>query len=125
MVMVNEEKFVSTNTNSMTFELDSNGDQIIRMIFFSLHVTSFPHDNLKSGKFPHEEYCKSESKTITNQVVILNHPFFFDCFQEHLPLNSVLAVHLKSGDIVTAIIRSFKNGDQSNSLNNTHLSPTA
>ena len=58
-------------------------------------------------------------------MVILNHPFFFDCFQEHLPLNSILAVHLKTGDIVKAIIRSFTNGDGNNSSNNTELSPTA
>ena len=91
----------------------------------SLDVASFPHDNLKSGKYPHEDYCKGESKMITSRVVILNHPFFFDCFQKHLPLNSILAVHLKTGDIVNAIIRSFTNGNANNSFNVTELKTTA
>ena len=93
--------------------------------FFSLDVALFPHDNLKSGKHPHEDHCTGESKINTSRVVILNHPFFFDCFQQHLPLDSILAVHLKTGDIVKAIIRSFKNGDVNNSLNITHLKTTA
>ena len=61
---------------------------------------------------------------ITSRVVILNHPFF-NCFQEHLPLNSILAVHLKTGKIVQAIIRSFECGDANNSPNATDLSLTA
>ena len=93
--------------------------------FFTLDVASFPLDNLKSGKHPHEDHCTGESKMITSRVVILNHPFFFDCFQEHLPLNSILAVHLKTGKIDQAIIRSFKCGDANNSPNATDLGPTA
>ena len=88
-------------------------------------MASFPLDNLKSGKHPHEDHCTGESKMITSRVVTLNHPFFFDCFQEHLPLNSILPVHLKTGDIVNAIIRSFKHGNANNSSNVTHLKTTA
>ena len=55
----------------------------------------------------------------------MNHPFFFDCFQEHLPLNSILAVHLKKWTVVEAIICMFKSGNQNNSPNNTDLSQTA
>jgi len=36
-----------------------------------------------------------------------------------------LAVHLKTGHIVKAIIRSFTNGDANNSSNITHLMTTA
>lgn len=55
---------------------------------------------------------------------MLNHPFFFNCFQTPIPLNFILTVHLKSWTIVQAIIRMFENGDQNNSSNNTDLSKT-
>ena len=66
--MVNKEKFVPTNANSVTFEFDSNGNLLIRMIFFALDEATFPREylNQPSGKSPHQEYCTSESKTITN-----------------------------------------------------------
>ena len=126
--MVNMEKFVPTNTNSVTFEFDSSAILLIQMIFFAPDEATFPRAylNQSGGHSLHQEYCNTpESKKIKDQAVVLNHPFFFDCFQEHLPLNSILAVHLKSGDIVKAIIRSFENGDRNNSSNNTLLSPTA
>ena len=64
-------------------------------------------------------------KRLQTEWLFWTTPFFFDCFQEHLPLNSILAVHLKTGDIVKAIIHSFTNGDANNSSNVTHLKTTA
>ena len=58
-------------------------------------------------------------------MMVLNHPFFYDCYQAYLPLNSILTVHLKKGTIVESIKRMFVNGDQNNSLNDTELSDTA
>ena len=93
-----------------------------------LDIVNFPHYllNISCGKFPHQEHCNTlESKQITKLMIVLNHPFFYDCHQAYLPLNSILAIHLKKGTTVKSIKHLFVNGDQNNLTNDTELSATA
>ena len=98
--------------------------------FFVLATTSFPQHLLnKNGKTPqqaHQDMCPDiESKWIDKPMLILNHPYFYDCYQEFLPLNSILAVHLKDRDIMKSIQSMFISGDRNHSRNETDLSDTA
>ena len=55
--------------------------------------------------------------------MVLNHHFFYDCFQAFLPLNSIVAVHLKKKTIVQSIKLMFEKAN--NSPNKTFLSKTS
>ena len=105
--MVKLEQFIPTNVDGMTFEFDSSA-------------------NLMVQKSPHWDCWNiPESKLIRKPAIILNHSFFYDCYQAKLPLNFILAVHLKKGTIVKSIKRMLENGNRNNSSNNTDLSNTA
>ena len=80
---------------------------------FVLETSMFPHLLLhRPGHTPHSQLCPSiESKTITDRAIILNHPFFFQCFQKYLPLNTIAAIHMKTGKIVSDIQTMFETGE--------------
>ena len=95
--------------------------------YFVLHAGSFPHhllDRSNGGSSPHREICNQpKSKLITKPFIVLNHPHFLVSFQEYLPLNSIVAVHLKDKYIVRNIKLMFEKGNKS--PNKAPLSPTS
>ena len=83
------EQFVTTNVNGVNFEFHaskrkSNGHDN----FFVLDTATFPYHllNQSSGKSPHRKHCNTpESKWIKKPIMVLKHPFFYDCYQAYLP----------------------------------------
>ena len=68
---------------------------------FVLHEVSFPH-HLLYDPSSHARTCNGvESKTIRDHFLILNHPYFFECFELYLSLNTIAAIHMKPGKLLT------------------------
>ena len=67
----------------------------------------FPRHLLTSPD-SHADLCLApKSKTISEQTIVLNHPFFIICFKQYLPVNQIEAVHTKNNATVRSIQKMF------------------